>query len=83
MMRKMGKHYSTGHPMYFNNEGNMENDWESYDAYMKDSFGFEEDSEDSLAGNFEAGFLGVAAGMNEDGVDELDFNGLHTNDMYD
>ena len=47
---------------------------------MKDAFDFEDDNEDSLVDHFDSDFLNeVPTG---DGVDELDFNGLQSNQMY-
>ena len=50
---------------------------------MKDAFDFNEDeSEDSIVDHFDSDFLERMPNSDEDDVSELDFNDLHSNQMY-
>jgi hypothetical protein len=74
--------------MFFNNQGETPNDWDSYEAYMKDSFDFQDD-QDSMIANFDTDFLDAMPGNDDDGVSDLDFddvngfNGIPSNQMQD
>ena len=89
MMHKATKPMKPGkvrrQPHFFNNEEDEpENaeEWDSYDDYMKDAFDFNDDQEDSLVDHFDSDFLDEVPIGERDDVDDLDFNGIQSNQMY-